>query len=151
MSYAASLTGNVETAARRFEDNVWNKFTGSEPGLPMYKDKPNGYGYGGPGQRKGFMRSKRVLTLVALAVLTMLYWFGSGTTTPVLSDSRRKHGQKIGSPIAGLESAAKSKTDKATWEKRRQAVKDAFLLSWNAYEEHGWGTSILDIAVKKES
>ena len=36
---------NFDTAQRRFEDGVWNKFTGNEKGLPMYKDKPAGHGY----------------------------------------------------------------------------------------------------------
>lgn len=49
MSFA--VPRNIESASRRFEENVWNKVTGNEKGLPMYKDKPTGYGYGSRGKR----------------------------------------------------------------------------------------------------
>lgn len=128
---------NFETAQRRFEDNVWNKFTGNEKGLPMYKDKPTGYGGSARG-RRGFMRSKRGLGLVALLVLGFFYWVGwSNSSTDVGLDGDTKHSGKTSVPIVGGTTGGKK--SKAEWEKRRQAVKDAFLLSWNAYEEHGWG------------
>ncbi|CAO2648914.1 Nn.00g098630.m01.CDS01 [Neocucurbitaria sp. VM-36] len=130
---------NFDSAQRRFEDNVWNKFTGNEKGLPMYKDKPTGYGYGGGARgRKGFMRSKSGMGLVALVVLGLFYWFGwSGSETKVGLEGEKKDSGSSWSPISG--GGAGGKKEKVDWEKRRQDVKDAFLLSWNAYEEHGWG------------
>lgn len=130
---------NFESAQRKFEDNVWSKVTGKEQGLPMYKDKPTGHGYGGGGRgRKGFLRSKKGVGLVALAVFGLLYWFGwSGSGTSGSLDGHKKDGQtNWGAIVGGSAGGKKSKVD---WEKRRQAVKDAFLLSWGAYEEHGWG------------
>jgi hypothetical protein len=53
----------------------------------------------------------------------------------VVQDEKDK-GKSLLSNMGGSAAGKKSKVD---WEKRRQAVKDAFLLSWNAYEEHGWG------------
>jgi hypothetical protein len=70
---------NFENAQRRFEDNVWSKVTGNEKGLPMYKDKPSGKSYGyGVKSRKGFMRSRKAVGLVALVVLGALYWCHRG-------------------------------------------------------------------------
>ncbi|EUC41954.1 glycoside hydrolase family 47 protein [Bipolaris oryzae ATCC 44560] len=131
---------NFESAQRKFEDNVWNKLPGNEKGLPMYKDKPSGkvYGYGGPRGRRGFVRSKRGMGLIALVVLGLFYWFGwsSGGTSVSVAEDEKDRGKSLASKIGGSATGTKSKID---WEKRRQAVKDAFLLSWNAYEEHGWG------------
>lgn len=129
---------NFESAQRRFEDNVWNKFSGNEKGLPMYKDKPSGksYGYGVRSGRRGFMRSKRGLGLAAFVLFVLIYWFG-WSSRPADLDSTGGSGSKEktswGSIVGGKK---KSKID---WERRREDVKNAFLLSWKAYEKHGWG------------
>jgi len=124
---------NFENAQRRFEDNVWNKISGNEKGLPMYKDKPTGKSYGyGVRSRKGFMRSRRGIALIALVVLGLLYWFG-WSSAPADGAGETEKGSRWGGSKGG------SKTNTAVWKKRREAVKDAFLLSWKAYEEHGWG------------
>ncbi|KAL6708692.1 mannosyl-oligosaccharide alpha-1,2-mannosidase [Coniothyrium glycines] len=141
MSFAAPRNvPNFESAQRRFEDNVWSKVTGTEKGLPMYKDKPNNYGYGGGGGRgrKGLMTSKKGIALLALAVLGILYWFGwSSTPAGTRPQGEQKKAQKHSGSIVGGKSD--TKTGKVDWEKRREDVKNAFLLSWSAYEEHGWG------------
>jgi hypothetical protein len=131
---------NFENAQRRFEDNVWNKFSGNEKGLPMYKDKPSGksHAYGVKG-RRGFMRSRRGVGLIVLVVLGVLYWFG-GPSTPVYSDNASEKTADKGSRWSSiLGSGSGSRKSKINWEKRREDVKNAFLLSWNAYEKHGWG------------
>lgn len=111
---------NFESAQRRFEDNVWNKVTGNEKGLPMYKDKPTGktHAYGVRG-RKGFMRSRKGVGLVALLVFGVLYWFGWSSPPAGAGRGARKNG--------------------GVWDKRQDAVRDAFLLSWKAYEKNAWG------------
>ncbi|KAH7401840.1 glycoside hydrolase [Phaeosphaeria sp. MPI-PUGE-AT-0046c] len=126
---------NFENAQRRFEDNVWSKVTGNEKGLPMYKDKPSGktYGYGVKSSRRGFMRSRRGVAVVALVVLGALYWFGWSSKPAVPSDVGAGKGSSWSSAGSG------SKKSKIDWEKRKEDVKSAFLLSWNAYEKHGWG------------
>ena len=137
---------NFESAQRRFEDNVWNKFAGEEKGLPMYKDKPTGYGYGSARGRRGFMRSKRGIGLIALVVLGFFYWFGRSRTGGEGGlEGEKKDGGKGWTSITGT--SAGGKTSPKTWEKRRQAVKEAFLLSWNSYEEHGWGMSTISLKI----
>jgi hypothetical protein len=127
---------NFENAQRRFEDNVWNKFSGNEKGLPMYKDKPSGktYGYGVKG-RRGFFRSSKGVGLVTLVVVGLLYWFGWSSRPADLADGTTKTKEK-GSSWGSGTGAKKGKVD---WEKRKDDVRDAFLLSWKAYEKHGWG------------
>ncbi|KAG9196329.1 Mannosyl-oligosaccharide 1,2-alpha-mannosidase [Alternaria panax] len=132
---------NFESAQRKFEDNVWNKLPGNEKGLPMYKDKPSGkvYGYGGGARgKRGFLRSKRGMSLMAMVVLGLFYWFGwsSGGTNVGMVQEEQDKGKSL---LSNMGASAVGKKSKVDWEKRRQAVKDAFLLSWNAYEEHGWG------------
>jgi hypothetical protein len=131
---------NFESAQRIFQDNVLSKIPGNEKGLPMYKDKPSGkvYGYGGGARgRRGFMSSKRWIILIALVVLGLIYrfaWSNRATVVDVVHNEKDR-GKSLVSNLGGG-AAGKNKVD---WEKRRQAVKDAFLLSWGAYEEHGWG------------
>ncbi|KAF2831989.1 mannosyl-oligosaccharide 1,2-alpha-mannosidase [Ophiobolus disseminans] len=127
---------NFENAQRRFEDNVWNKFSGSEKGLPMYKDKPTGkkHAYGVRSRRR-FITSRKGIGLIALLVFALLYWFGWSSTPAdsAAGTGKAKEGSKWGSLVGS------SKKNAGIWEKRREAVKDAFLLSWKAYEKHGWG------------
>jgi len=129
---------SFEKAQRRFEDNVWSKFTGKEKGLPMYKDKPNGYGYvGGANVHKSVVKRKRGMALIALVVFGLIYWLGrSGDST---ADVRGEWKDGQSSLEANIRSNTGVKKAKVDWGKRRQAVKDAFLLSWDAYEKHGWG------------
>lgn len=121
-----------ESAQRRFEENVWSKVTGNEKGLPMYKDKPTSYG--GARGRKGYLKSKRGLAIIALVVFGFLYWIGWSGGDQVDSGDKKK---ESGKGWMGGSTGGKSK--KVDWNRRREDVKDAFLLSWTAYEQNGWG------------
>jgi hypothetical protein len=124
---------NFDNAQRRFEDNVWNKFTGKEDGLPMYKDKPAGYG--AQRQVKRWCGGKRRVGLAIAAVMGVLYWMGGlGVGGTEGGETRGKEWNIIPGVLSG-------KNGKVDWEKRRESVRDAFLLSWKGYEEHGWGKS----------
>jgi mannosyl-oligosaccharide alpha-1,2-mannosidase len=129
MSFA--VPRNLESASRRFEENVWNKVTGNEKSLPMYKDKPTGYGYGGGKGKRGFVSSKKGLATIVLVVLGFLYWL-------VVPGSNQTPAAKLSSGTSWFNGDSTGKKG-SLWEQRREQVKDAFLLSWNAYEEHGWG------------
>lgn len=124
---------NFDNAQRRFEDNVWNKFTGRENGLPMYKDKPAGYG--ARRQANRWCGGKKRAGFVALVVLGVFYWIGwlGGGSSAAEGGSARKEWNILPGSLSG-------KKGTVDWDKRRDSVKDAFLLSWKGYEEHGWGT-----------
>ncbi|KAF1914956.1 glycoside hydrolase [Ampelomyces quisqualis] len=132
---------NFENAQRRFEDNVWNKVTGNEKGLPMYKDKPSGktHGYGVRSSRRGFLRSRRGVGIVALVVLGLIYWFGWSSAPTHLADQSGETTENSSSWGSFGGSGSGKKKSKIDWEKRKEDVKNAFLLSWHAYEKHGWG------------
>ena len=72
--------------------------------------------------------------MVALVVLGVFYWIGwlgGGEKGDGVETGRREW-----NIIPGALTGKKGKVD---WEKRRESVRDAFLLSWKGYEEHGWG------------
>ncbi|KAF2474985.1 mannosyl-oligosaccharide 1,2-alpha-mannosidase [Lindgomyces ingoldianus] len=130
---------NFENAQRRFEDNVWGKFTGNEKGLPMYKDKPANYG-----AKRGsgmWLRRKRNIGLVALVVFGLFYWLGwlGGAATEGVEQGKKAGGGSGGGSSGSWSILPGAKKGKVDWEKRRESVKDAFLLSWKGYQEHGWG------------
>ncbi|ORX97613.1 glycoside hydrolase [Clohesyomyces aquaticus] len=128
---------NFENAQRRLEDNVWSKFSGKDNSLPMYKDKPTNYKSvrGGAGT---WVRRKRNLGYVALVVVGFLYWFGwlGGDDAGVEKGGK---GNGSGADWKTILPAKTKKKGEVDWEKRRESVKDAFLLSWQGYQEHGWG------------
>jgi hypothetical protein len=127
-----------ENVQRSFEDNVWNKFSGNEKGLPMYKDKPSKYGASkkGPG---AWLRRRWMVVLVVVC-FAGLYFFGWSNRGQVVPDgSGTGTGDAKKSSGWGAAIGGSKKGNKVDWEKRRQDVKDAFLLSWKSYETHGWG------------
>lgn len=120
---------DFDSAQRKFEDHVWNKFGGNESGLPMYKDKPTGYGV----KRSGGRWGRKRVAAIALVVLGALYWFGWSSGG---GSGEGVDGGKKSSWMPGAQTGKKG----VDWNTRRESVKDAFLLSWRGYEEHGWGT-----------
>ncbi|CAZ83467.1 unnamed protein product [Tuber melanosporum] len=104
---------------REFEDGAVGGLFGANRDLPLYKDKPY-YQRSGRDRRKMYRRKRFLGGLIA--IFGLFYWFGyfPGTGTSIL-------------PI-------KKKTKEiVNWEDRREKVKEAFTLSWNAYEKHAWG------------
>ncbi|OCL13351.1 glycoside hydrolase family 47 protein [Glonium stellatum] len=136
---------------RRYEDSVWGSsgrsrfaenghghsgvaekiggiFGDNRKGLPMYKDKP--YNYGASMRKPRWFRRKRVLGLLLLLGFGCFYWLGW------LSPGGGQKTKSKSSSTWGIFSGQGKNVD---WEERRESVKDAFRLSWTAYEQHGWG------------
>lgn len=96
--------------------------------LPMYKDKP--YSYASSRRRKPVWQRKRVAGIAFALVIFILYLsglFSSSTDTD-------KAAKSSWSFFKGNEDAL---TD---WTDRRERVKEAFTISWDAYKQHAWGT-----------
>jgi len=131
---------NFENAQRRLEDTVWSKFSGNEKGLPMYKDKPANYR-----SRRGvgmWFRRKRGVGIILLVVFGLLYWMGwlgGGQRDAETGQGKSTGSRGWGDMLRGSKGAKGSNID---WEARRESVRNAFKLSWSAYEEHGWGMYI---------
>ncbi|MBE7180852.1 MAG: glycoside hydrolase family 47 protein, partial [Terriglobus roseus] len=100
-------------------------------GLPMYKDKP--YNYAPSGKRGAWWLKRRTWTLVGLAVIAWLWWNGLLFSGPGRPD------EQAGTKPSEGKSKGTKKGGKVDWDERREAVRDAFKLSWAAYEEHAWG------------
>lgn len=135
-------------AQRRNEDSIWESsrrsrfgesgvtdriggMFGEKKGLPMYKDKP--YNYGTSNRRRPWFRRKTSFAVLLLLATGFTYWLG------ILpgADKGEKARARAGSSLRDLFSS--EPRDKVDWNGRRERVKDAFKLSWGAYEQHGWG------------
>lgn len=106
------------------QDKVSSMF--DSEALPMYKDKPYGYG---PSRRKSIWRKKRTFGTLTLGVVFLLYMLG------FFSNSSEKNTSVSSWAWMGL-SKEKGQVD---WDKRREHVVEAFQLSWDAYERYAWG------------
>jgi len=101
-------------------------------GLPMYKDKP--YNYAASGRRRPFYQQKRLM-LALLGVLVWILYFVGAFSSGTRGGADGTTGASKG--VAGWFSGGSRKVD--VWEQRREKVRDAFKISWKAYEEHAWG------------
>ncbi|KAF2099205.1 family 47 glycosyl hydrolase [Rhizodiscina lignyota] len=136
---------NFQDPARGYEDRAWSgsgssRFpsvsigghgAASSKGLPMYKDKP--YNYAASGRRPGWFRKRRLLALVGLVILGWVWWQGAlfGARSPAekgFEAAWKFWGKGTGGSGGDVD-----------WLERRERVKDAFKLSWAAYEQYAWG------------
>ena len=102
--------------------------------LPMYKDKP--YNYAGSRKYTPFYRQKRVISGAILVFLGLAYWFGifsPSAVTPKSRDTKKSAWNWLSSPAA---------SGPVDWDDRREKVKEAFILSWDGYEQYAWGTLV---------
>ena len=118
--------GNGNGIGNGFGDKLDNFFDKKE--LPMYKDKP--YNYAASKRTRLFPRRRRVIAGGAVALLALLYWLGAFSSNPT------RAAMKIDTKSWSWPSKSTASTD---WESRRQAVKEAFILSWDGYEKYAWG------------
>ncbi|OAA48755.1 mannosyl-oligosaccharide 1,2-alpha-mannosidase [Metarhizium rileyi] len=123
----ATLSGGGRGTGGGFMNGVQSKVSHyfEDESLPMYKDKPYGHG------RKRWWRRKRVLSTVALALLTFLWLTG------FLGRSERERSSTSKSTWAWLGMSKIKKS--ANWDERRQRVVEAFELSWDTYSRYAWG------------
>lgn len=99
--------------------------------LPMYKDKP--YNYAGSRKYTPLYRQKRVISGAVLVVIGLAYWFGIFSPLAVKSKPRDMSAWNwLSSPVTPAF---------VDWDDRRERVKEAFMLSWDGYEQYAWGTS----------
>lgn len=99
--------------------------------LPMYKDKPNFPG----SRRKGTWQRKRTYGYTAVVLIILLWWMGildgrTATVDPLPSKAQE--------PSSWWSGPVKSATG-SIWDERRDAVRDAFITSWDGYEKYAWG------------
>ena len=102
--------------------------------LPMYKDKPYSYA----ASRRQAPWYKRPGVWLAFAVLSLLnfYLFWAYLRPSVRAPVEGDHDL-----TNRWDWLKKSGDTTADWDLRREAVKDAFKLSWDGYANHAWGVS----------
>lgn len=93
----------------------------------MYKDKP--YSYASSRRRKPLWQRKRVGGIALAFVIFVLYLSGFFSS----SKEDNKPAKSSWSFFKGKEDALQD------WLDRRDRVREAFALSWDAYKEHAWG------------
>lgn len=101
--------------------------------LPMYKDKP--YNYTSASRRRRWWRKKRVLLSALFVFAALIYWLGV-LVRPRDGTLRSKKGT---STMFGW--LSRGRRPKIDWDERRDKVREAFILSWDAYEQYAWGAS----------
>jgi len=108
--------------------------------LPMYKDKP--YSYASSRRHVPILKRRRVWLGGVLSLCAFfLYWtylWPSGHTS-----GETRSGGKSTWNWTGKSGSAPD------WDLRRDAVKEAFKISWDGYAKHAWGRSsiLLYVAV----
>jgi endoplasmic reticulum Man9GlcNAc2 1,2-alpha-mannosidase len=111
------------------QDRVEGFFDKSRGDLPMYKDKP--FTYASSRRQRGIWRRKRTLGVAGVFLFVVLYFLGFfGSHTENVEKVKEKWTWMQGSEKAG------SQVD---WLDRRERVKEAFILSWDAYDRYAWG------------
>ncbi|KAK2748278.1 mannosyl-oligosaccharide alpha-1,2-mannosidase [Myotisia sp. PD_48] len=119
----------------------------------MYKDKSYYHT-----SRRGPRRRRSLWIMVFIAIVVFLLWFRSGGNSEKKAKNKN-HGIKgmSGSDLwkwiqrTPASSSSTSSTKSINWEERRQRVKDAFLVSWEAYEQDAWGKDVYHPISKRGS
>lgn len=114
-------SGVTEKITGMFGDNA-------SKGLPMYKDKP--FYYGTQRRRYGMFGRKRFLAAICFVLFAGYYFLFPASNT--------------GEGKGKLDWMKSQKPGAINWDERREAVKNAFKLSWSAYEKHAWGIYIFN-------
>lgn len=109
------------------QDTVGGFFKESKGDLPMYKDKP----YAASRRHKPIWKQKRTWAGSGLMFIMLLWFLGVFGTSEEKSLDKR--------PSWGWLSKTESVGSRIDWEERREHVKEAFTLSWDAYERYAWG------------
>ena len=109
------------------QDRV-GSFFGENRDLPMYKDKP--YSYASSRRQRSIWKRKRVMGIVVSFVMIVLYFLGFFGDDVVATTKAKEGWSWLQRPESG------SKVD---WLGRRERVKEAFILSWDAYDRYAWG------------
>ena len=103
--------------------------------LPMYKDKP--YSYAVSRRQAPWYKRSGVWLVFGVLSLLNFYLFWTYLRPSVQATVEDDYGSTI--TWNWLKKAGDTAVN---WELRREAVKDAFKLSWDGYANHAWGESL---------
>jgi endoplasmic reticulum Man9GlcNAc2 1,2-alpha-mannosidase len=127
-SAAAHSNGGVMSGV---QDRVGGFFEKNRGDLPMYKDKP--YSYAASRRHRSIWKQKRTWGIAGLFGFLVLYFLGFFGTHAEASKKAKEGWSWLQRPEKG--------GSKVDWLDRRERVKEAFTLSWDAYDRYAWGMS----------
>ncbi|KAF3916813.1 hypothetical protein ABW20_dc0108935 [Dactylellina cionopaga] len=151
-SYWAS-SGSVHKSTG-VQNRLGGIFKSPNSDLPLYKDKPyyssasSTYGY--RRRRRDMFLRKRVGVMVVIALALLYWWFIRGGDSgaddlalsddglPLNDDAPKKESSSWFSSDSSNSASKKAGSEKK-WLDRRERVKEAFMLSWDAYSTYAWG------------
>jgi len=128
---ARSATHSNGGVINEMQSRVGGFFDHGRGDLPMYKDKP--YSYTSSRRQRSMWRRKRSIGIGALLIFIVLYYFS-------FFSSDLEGAEKPKENWSWLQSSEKG-VPMVNWLERREKVKEAFTLSWDAYERYAWGMS----------
>ena len=111
------------------QDRVGGFFKEAKGDLPMYKDKP--YSYAASRRQRALWKQKRTWGIASIFGFLVLYMTGCF--------SGNHHDSVKEKASWGWLSKSENGGSKVDWFARRDKVKEAFTLSWDAYERYAWG------------
>ena len=137
-------SSNPPSNVTNVSDKINNMLSHSEEEeLPMYKDKP--YNYAASDRRLPFWRRQR-LTLFLLGVLIIILYLASSPkqiSKPTIIGGGGDESKSKSSTWSLLKSmSGGGRNGDPDWDDRRERVRDAFKISWEAYEKAAWGLSL---------
>jgi hypothetical protein len=115
------------------QDRMGVFFDGNRGDLPMYKDKP--YSYVASRRHRSIWKRKRTWGTGGLFLFVVLYFMGFFGSDAEAAKKAKNGWSWLQRPEKG--------GPKVDWMDRRERVKEAFTLSWDAYDRYAWGMSIL--------
>ncbi|GES60651.1 mannosyl-oligosaccharide alpha-1,2-mannosidase [Aspergillus terreus] len=121
-------------------NNLNNFFTGDR-GLPMYKDKP----YFAPRRTGPRLRRRRAAYGVGVLVFLAVVWYYvfGGWGGPALKTPDSARGEALWAWVQSLDGTDPTYDGTLQkgidWAARRERVRDTMIVSWDSYEQHGWG------------
>ncbi|KAL3445772.1 seven-hairpin glycosidase [Aspergillus insuetus] len=119
--------------------NNLNNFFSGDRTLPMYKDKP----YFAPRRTGPRLRRRRALYLgiIVFVLISLWYYKSSPSGSPWTPDSAK--GEELWKWVQTLDQTEQTYDGiglkNIDWESRREKVRDAFIISWDGYEQYAWG------------
>lgn len=135
-SGVSARTAQQKGVINEVQNKVGDFFERGRGDLPMYKDKP--YSYASSRRQRPAWKRKRNFGFAGLVVLFVLYFTGAFSDAPN-TDGVAKDSVEKGKDLFGWLKSPEKEGSQVDWLERREKVKDAFTLSWDAYKRYAWG------------
>lgn len=125
---SSGVTARSANASSGVLSGMQGRFFEKNRDLPMYKDKP--YSYASSRRQRPVWKRKRVIGVVISFVMMVLYFLGLFGNDATATKEAKKSWNWLQRPES---------SSKVDWLDRRERVKEAFILSWDAYDRYAWG------------